>query len=94
MKYRKMVCTMENGSVVKRSQITIAMKKHDTNFHSLRHTHATMLIEGNAIPKDVATRLGHRDATITQNLYTHNTEDMQQQTVAVFEEMLAKNEFC
>ncbi len=94
MKYRKMVCTTENGSVVKRSQISVAMRKHDTNFHSLRHTHATMLIEGNAIPKGVAARLGHGDTAITQNLYTHNTEDMQQQTIPIFEEILEKNEFC
>ena len=28
--------------------------------------------------KGVAERLGHADATITQNLYTHNTEKLQE----------------
>lgn len=43
-----------------------------------------MLIEAGAKPVDVAARLGHADATITQNLYTHDTEDMQKETAAIF----------
>jgi hypothetical protein len=48
-----------------------------------------MLIENGATPKDVAARLGYKDATITQNLYTHDTENMQRETINIFEKALA-----
>ena len=51
--------------------------------HSFRHTHATQLIENGASAKGVAERLGHADATITQNLYTHNTQKLQEETAAI-----------
>ena len=85
---RALVCTKENGGAINANGICTFMKSHDTNFHSLRHTHATMLIENNAIPKDVAARLGHANATITQNLYTHRTDAMQQNTVEIFTKTL------
>ena len=50
-----------------------------------------MLIEAGATPKDVAARLGHKDATITQNLYTHDTEKMQRETVALFVKSIEKS---
>ena len=88
---RKLVCTSESGAAVRRTSITNVMKKHGITFHDLRHTHATILMERNAIPKDVAVRLGHRDATITQNIYTHDTDKMKQNTVAIFEDFLKEN---
>ena len=60
------------------------------NAHSFRHTHATRLIEAGAKPVDVAARLGHADATITQNLYAHDTEDMRQETARIFEAFVDK----
>jgi integrase len=57
------------------------------NFHSLRHTHATLLIESGANPKDVAVRLGHADTRTTFDIYTHTTEKMQEQTVDLFEQI-------
>ena len=85
---RPLICTDENGKAICRSSIASALRTHGVNFHSLRHTHATKLIENGAIPKDVASRLGHTDATITQNLYTHDTEEMQRNTVEIFEKIL------
>ncbi|MBF1705708.1 MAG: tyrosine-type recombinase/integrase, partial [Selenomonas sp.] len=49
-----------------------------------RHTHAPRLIEAGANPIDVAARLGHADVSITQNLYAHDTEEMQRETAAIF----------
>ena len=39
---------------------------------------------------DVAARLGHADTTITQNLYTHDTEEMKQETARILEEIVGK----
>lgn len=55
------------------------------NFHSLRHTHATMLIENGVSPKAVQERLGHENIETTLQTYVHNTEVMEQQAVDVFE---------
>ena len=60
------------------------------NFHSLRHTHATMLIESGVSPKAVQKRLGHDRITTTLQTYVHNTEDMEQSAVDVFESAVAK----
>jgi len=60
------------------------------NTHSFRHTHATRLIEAGAKPVDVAARLGHADATITQNLYTHDTDEMKKETARIFGEVVGK----
>ena len=55
------------------------------NFHSLRHTHATMLIEAGVSPKAVQARLGHENIETTLQTYVHNTEVMEQDAVDVFE---------
>lgn len=39
--------------------------------HGLRHTHATHLFLAGVHPKIVQERLGHANASITQNIYTH-----------------------
>ena len=85
---RPLVCVHENGKRITPRSLMYALHDCGLNAHSLRHTHATKLIEGGAIPKDVAARLGHADATITQNLYTHDTEEMQKETLRIFEKML------
>lgn len=55
------------------------------NFHSLRHTHATKLIESGVSPKAVQARLGHENIETTLQTYVHNTEEMEQNAVDVFE---------
>lgn len=37
--------------------------------HDLRHTHASLLLTQGAAPHEVADRLGHRDATVTLQVY-------------------------
>lgn len=54
------------------------------DFHSLRHTHATMLIEAGANIKDVSLRLGHSNIETTLQIYTHKTDEMSQRTVDIF----------
>lgn len=43
----------------------------DIKFHSLRHTHATILLSSNIDAVAVATRMGHSDATTTLRTYAH-----------------------
>lgn len=39
--------------------------------HSLRHTHATMLLDAGASPVEVAHRLGHSSPAVTLSIYSH-----------------------
>ena len=46
------------------------------DYHSLRHTHATILAEKGASPKYVQHRLGHKNIQVTMQIYQHLTEKM------------------
>lgn len=61
----------------------------DFDFHCLRHTHATMLIEAGANIKDVSARLGHSRVETTLQIYTHQTDSMSERTVDIFERLTA-----
>ncbi|MEG0297120.1 MAG: site-specific integrase [Clostridium sp.] len=85
------VCTKENGD-----QVTINTYKYlsrvinyelEINFtmHSLRHTHATLLLENGANPKDIQCRLGHSKLATTMDTYSHVTQKMKLNTVNIFE---------
>lgn len=90
-----MVNTMENGKIVTFETFKYASRvihyelNIAFNFHSLRHTHATMLIENGANMKDVQERLGHALLTTTMDTYTHVTDDMKNNTVNIFEKFAA-----
>ena len=84
------VCTCENGRPVLRTTLAAHLKSIGLNSHSFRHTHATLLIESGATPKGVASRLGHANVQITQDLYTHDTENLKQATLDIFEQRLNK----
>lgn len=79
-----LICTKENGFALSRGLLSKLFKQNGLNAHSFRHTHATILIENGATPRGVASRLGHVDATITQNLYTHNTRKLQEDIATIF----------
>lgn len=49
------------------------------DYHSLRHTHATILAEKNAPPKYVQYRLGHKNIQVTMQIYQHLTEKMSEE---------------
>ena len=46
--------------------------------YDTRHTCATLLAAAGENPKVIAERLGHRDATLTLNVYTHVSPGMQE----------------
>ena len=87
-KEHNLICTDCFGISVNRNSLIQRLFRMGLNSHSFRHTHATRLIEAGAKPVDVAARLGHADATITQNLYTHDTEAMQKETAALTDKIL------
>jgi len=57
----------------------------DFDYHSLRHTHATTLLEAGANPKDVQKRLGHRHIQETMDIYAHATPKMAEKTISIME---------
>ncbi|MBC8062365.1 MAG: site-specific integrase [Clostridiaceae bacterium] len=48
----------------------------NVNFHALRHTYATRLLEQNQHPKVLQVLLGHADITLTLNKYCHVIPDI------------------
>lgn len=50
-------------------------------FHSLRHTYASMLIAQGESVKTVQALLGHANATMTLNIYSHLFEGQAKQAV-------------
>nr|DAN14990.1 MAG TPA: Integrase [Caudoviricetes sp.] len=87
---RPLVCLLSNGRALPREYVTNELHRRGLNPHSFRHTHATNLIAAGAKPVAVAARLGHADVGITMNLYTHNTEEMQRETMRIFERFVVK----
>ena len=75
--HRSLLCVLPNGIPHRHERIATVLRHFNLNPHSFRHTHAAKLIEAGAKPVDGAARLGHAGATITQNLYAHDTVEMQ-----------------
>lgn len=61
-------------------------------FHDLRHTCATLLLEGETNPKVVQEMLGHSTITITLDVYSHVLPHMQQRAAAVFDRLLSSDQ--
>ncbi|MBM7616604.1 integrase [Weissella uvarum] len=60
------------------------------NLHGLRHTHASLLISDGVELKKVAERLGHKDITITANIYADVTPKARREVADKFSEIMAK----
>lgn len=89
-----LVCVREDGRLLLKEILTRMLCREGLNAHSFRHTHTTVLAEIGVPAKAIAGRLGHADATITQNLYTHNTEKLQEAAVINFAKTLQTNHEC
>ncbi|MCJ2470902.1 tyrosine-type recombinase/integrase [Enterococcus faecium] len=100
MKYGKLyidsnaVCTKEDGELVTPSVVKWNTRRISNalslsfNFHSLRHTHATLLLENGAKMKEISERLGHSRISITMDTYSHVTDKMRNETVDIMENRL------
>lgn len=90
------VCVDENGELTNKDNVRYPTRviqdklniKFD--FHSLRHTHATMLIDSGVSPKTVQQRLGHRNVATTLQVYVKATENMQEDAVDIFDKISSK----
>ena len=45
--------------------------------HSIRHTHATLLLQAGVSPKVISERLGHSSVAFTLQVYAHATKHME-----------------
>jgi integrase len=81
----RFVCIRDDGSyITPRTMqhtsriIHYDLNIHDFDYHSLRHTHATVLLENGAPLKYIQQRLGHKKIDITVNVYQHLTDNLRQ----------------
>lgn len=55
--------------------------------HALRHTHASLLLEGGVSIDTISRRLGHENSTITKDIYLHVTKKLKEHDNAQVEEI-------
>lgn len=78
------ICRHEDGTPISRGN-AVAVNRYCTKhigeglcFHSLRHTHATMLLEAGEDLELVSKRLGHASISTTAKVYSHVLANRQQ----------------
>lgn len=79
----------KDGSIYSRQAINLprmcrSIGIEPRSFHSLRHTHATILLAAGIHPKIVQERLGHAKVSTTLDTYSHLIPGMQQVAVDIF----------
>lgn len=84
-----LMATPRNVSMEFTKKVSKYKNLKQISFHSLRHTHATLLIFNGENIKVVSDRLGHKDISITLNTYTHVMEDMKKNTASLLDSIFA-----
>lgn len=56
--------------------------------HGLRHTHTTLLAQAGVSLEEIQERLGHKDDSITREIYLHITKDMKKEASQKFSELM------
>lgn len=90
------VCRNENGKPIDpNSEFSSRFARFIKNdspfyfrFHDLRHTHATLSLQSGANIKAIQARLGHSRIETTLNIYSHVTDDLENELVTLFENEL------
>jgi len=57
-------------------------------FPILRHTFASLLLQGGTKPKVISKALGHASVAFTMDVYSHIIEGMQDDAIALLDEVL------
>lgn len=76
----------DNGAPLKKGQLYFRWRQFkrkynvDISPHQLRHAYATILYDAGLPVKDSQLLLGHNSAEVTQNIYTHISEERRKQT--------------
>lgn len=91
-----LVFTNENGKYILPSTFLQRLKRllkyccieKRIRWHDLRHTNATLLLEGGVDFKTLQNRLGHSLIGTTMDIYAHVTEEMNRNATSVIENML------
>ncbi|MEG1481816.1 tyrosine-type recombinase/integrase [Clostridium sp.] len=91
-----LVFTNENGKYILPSTFLQRFKRllkycdieKRIRWHDLRHTNATLLLEGGVDFKTLQNRLGHSLIGTTMDIYAHVTEDMNRNATSVIENIL------
>ncbi len=78
-----------DGTLYRQNAITVQFRSLGFTSHSLRHSHATLLVEAGASFADIAARLGHEDISTTMDIYTHDTDNSRRQTANLFESIMS-----
>ena len=93
----RFVCVREDGTYItpRTMQHTSRIIHNDLgitdfDFHSLRHTHATVLLEKGAPLKYIQQRLGHKKIDVTINVYQHLTEDLTRAGVNILNDIFTQ----
>lgn len=93
------VCRREDGTYItpRTSQHIASVIHKKLNFpefdmHSLRHTHATTLMENDVNMVYIQHRLGHKDISVTMNIYTnHITEKIKETNNVILNNIYLKS---
>ncbi len=80
-----LICARQDGKPMMPDSLTFGFVRFIKNmkgfprirFHDLRHSHATQLLLSGVHPKVAQERLGHSSVTVTLDIYSHVTENMQ-----------------
>ncbi|MGD6885822.1 tyrosine-type recombinase/integrase [Staphylococcus shinii] len=72
-------------------EMLLAVEK-GLSIHILRHTYATLLLESDVPMKIIQERLGHKTMSITEQVYSHVTENMNHKAKENFEKFIQEKE--
>jgi integrase len=79
-------------SSVTRAAVRLAKKAglKGVGIHSLRHTHASVLLANGVPVANVSKRLGHRDPYTTAKIYQHALPDTDQDVAVTWDKLVAE----
>ncbi|MFC1893986.1 tyrosine recombinase XerC [Chloroflexota bacterium] len=70
------------------ARIAIQVGLNGVRFHDLRHTFASLMLLRGAKPKVISEALGHSSVAFTMDCYSHIIEGMQEDAMALLDEVL------